>query len=136
MRLLEKKCPSCQNIDAQTILPKNGPIGQKRLVLVFSRGIATIEMRCTFSLGNWSFNTELHTEVRLFEEMSKGPRYGGLIFRLRGNGDQKLGEGISKKLKTTPKKFSTMILDLKFNVDHDFTIKHDLTQRFDQVRVV
>ena len=61
--------------------------------------------------------------------MSDGPRYGGLISRLWGNGDQQLGNRISKKgAKTAPQKLTTFS-KAKLNVDYGFAIKHDLTQR-------
>ena len=135
MRFLERKCTSCQKswcpIDFASKLGKNG------FFCFFSWGTATIEMRFIFIPGNQSFNAELQTYVSFFEKKSIGPRYGGLIWRLRGNRDQKLGGGISKRgLKTAPQNFLTTLFDSKINVDHDFTIKRDLTQWFDQIRVV
>ena len=67
--------------------------------------------------------------------MSDKPRYGGLILGLRGNGDQKLGDGVSKGVKNSSPKMNK-IFDSKFNVDYDFATKHYLTQRFDQIMIV
>ena len=62
--------------------------------------------------------------------MSNGPRYEGLISRLGGNEDQKLGNGISKKGdKKLPPIFLINFSDSKLNVNHELAIKHDLTHK-------
>ena len=82
---------------------KRPELGKTAFFWFLSWDTAAIEMRCTFSRGNWPFTAELQTLVRFFGEMSNWPRYGGLISVFWGKRDQKLGNGISKRgQKTAP----------------------------------
>ena len=132
-----EKVTSCQKNGVPTMLPKKARVGQKWHFFGFSSwDTAAIEMRCTFSPGNWSFNAELQMKVGFLKTYPTGRGMaGGLISRLWGNRDWKLKDGISKREQKLPT-FFTFFFDSKLNVDHDFAIKHDLTQRFDQVMVV
>ena len=64
----------------------------------------------------------------IFEKMSDGPRYEGLISGVQGNGNPELERKIEKVgVKFCPQNILTHILDSKFNVDYDVAIKHDPT---------
>ena len=63
--------------------------------------------------------------------MANGLRYGGLILGVWDKNNEKIGSKIGKGGKNPPSNISIFVLDLKFDVDYDFTAKHDLTLRFD-----
>ena len=87
-----------------------------------------------FFAGNSKSDAKLQTHMSFFEKTSVGPRHGGVNLGYRRNASRKLGDGVVKKgAKICPPKNLKPFSDSKFNVDHDFAIKRDLTQSFDLV---
>ena len=70
---------------------------------------------------------EIQSYVSVFENSSEGPRFGAVSVVIWGKIGPKLGNGDKKggKKFCSPKLLSPF-LDLKFNGDYDFAIKHDL----------
>ena len=116
MGFLERKWPHVKNVGTPTILPKNGPNWEKRhFFCVFSveapsslRWGALCPRQICYSMQNYKHKWDV------LEKMSDRPKYGGLISRLQGNGDRKLGDGISKKkAKSCPSKNFNIIFGFK-----------------------
>ena len=93
----------------------------------FLVGTVFLTLNCTFFLPTPRSIAELQSYVGVFENSSNRPRS---IYIFAGFGDTtgpKLGGKIPKRgQKFGPQNILTLFLDLKFHVDFDFSINHDL----------
>ena len=98
IRFLERKYTSCQKCRCPNNLAKKQPeLGKNGTFLFVKLGHHHHWDEVHFLPGELVVQRRTtNVSERFFEEMSDRPRYGGLISRLQGNGDQKLGNGISK----------------------------------------
>ena len=81
-----------------------------------------------FFLPNPRPIAELQSYVSFFENSSVGPRSIYVSAVIWGKTGQKVGNGDKKGGKYfAPPKLLLPFIDLKFNVDYDSAIKHDLT---------
>ena len=116
MGFLEKKWPHVKMSVPQRFFQKMVQIGQKRHFFVFFSVEAPSSLRwgalcprqICYSMQNYKHKWDV------LEKMSDRPKYGGLISRLQGNGDRKLGDGISKKeAESCPSKIFNIIFGFK-----------------------
>ena len=88
-----------------------------------------MDKKCCFSYFPSRSDAELQFYCRDFENFSCGPQTRAVSAELMG----KIGQNLPKSGERFPKKGGIVLLtnflplsDVKFNVDYDFAIKHDL----------